>query len=71
MEDLRALNKELGQPGVQKLLKAARRRGIDATTAQAKKVQSSTKQLFAPPPKQEGARATNEVAPLCKPIWLI
>ena len=60
MEELRELNRELKNPGVAKLLAAAQKRGIKATRADAKEVQSSTKQLFKPPPKQEGAHATNE-----------
>ena len=60
MEALRALNKELGNPGVQKLLTAARSRGIQATKAQAQEVQGAAKQLFAQPPPQKGAHATNE-----------
>ena len=45
---------------MQKFLKAARKRGINATAADAKEVQGSTKQLFAPPPAAKGAHATNE-----------
>ena len=60
MEELQELNRELKNPGVAKLLIAARRRGIKATQADAKEVQSSTKQFFAKPPSQRGAHATNE-----------
>ena len=59
MEELQELNRELKNPGVKKLLIAARRRGIKATQADAKEVQSSSKQIFAQPPKQRGAHATN------------
>ena len=62
MEALRALNKELMNPGVQKLLAAARTRGIPATKAQAQELQKErvVKQLFAQPPPQKGAHAANE-----------
>ena len=60
MEELRALNKELGQPGIQKLLTASRRRGIQATKADAQEVQTSSKQIFAKPQAAKGAHATNE-----------
>ena len=60
MEELQELNRELKNPGLAKLLIAARRRGIKAIQADAKEVQSSTKQFFAQPPSQGGAHATNE-----------
>ena len=60
MEALRSLNEELGNPGVAKLLTAAKKRGIQATKTDAKEVQSDVKQLFAKPLPQRGAIATNE-----------
>ena len=60
MEQLRALNDELGSPGVAKLLTAAKKRGIPATKEQAREVQGDVKQLFAKVPDQKGAIATND-----------
>ena len=60
MEQLRALNEELGQPGVAKLLTAAKKRGIKASREEAREVQGDVKQLFAKAPDQKGAIATND-----------
>ena len=60
MEALRALNEELGSPGVAKLLAAAKKRGIKTTKEEAREVQGDVKQLFAKAPDQNGAIATND-----------
>ena len=60
MEALRALNEELGSPGVAKLLAAAKKKGIKATKDEAREVQGDVKQLFAKAPDQKGAIATND-----------
>ena len=52
MEQLRALNEELGSPGVAKLLAAAKKKGIKATKEEAREVQGDVKQLFAKAPDQ-------------------
>lgn len=60
MDELRALNEELGSPGVAKLLAAAKKKGIRATKEEAREVQGDVKQLFAKAPDQKGAIATND-----------
>ena len=55
-EDLKELYDELGAPSAQKLLQAAKRRGIDATAQQAKELSKgdATRQVFGKPFKQRG-----------------
>ncbi len=63
MEQLRDLAKELGTPGLDKLFKAARKKGIDISKTQVKSflAKKGEKQIFRPLPQSKGKSGTEDL----------
>jgi hypothetical protein len=58
--ELQRLYEELGEPSKQKLLLAARKRGLDVSKKDVDDLKTGVRQLFGKQPPQKGAHATNQ-----------
>ena len=63
MAELQALSDELGNPGVEGLFIAARRRGLDVTKAEVRRIVASdgAKQVFAPVQRSQGRSVAESI----------